>query len=58
MTMDDELQRVIRQVLDDAGAAGQDCLTQTELAVRAALQARPDMTAPEALAAVNLFPGQ
>ena len=54
MTMDDDLQRVIRQALYDAGAAGRDHLTQTELAVRAVLQARPGMTAPDALMAVNL----
>jgi len=52
--MDDDLQRVIRQALYDAGAAGRDHLTQTELAVRAVLQARPGMTAPDALMAVNL----
>ena len=55
MTMDDELQRVIRKALDGAGAAGRDHITQTELAVRAVLQARPGMTAPDALAAVNFF---
>jgi hypothetical protein len=35
-------------------AAGRDHLTQTELAVRAVLQAKPGMTAPDALTAVNL----
>ena len=35
MTMDDDLQRIIRQALEDARAAGRDHLTQTELAVRA-----------------------
>ncbi len=34
--------------------AGRDYLTQTEEAVRAVLQVRPDMTAFDALAAVNL----
>ncbi len=52
--MDPDLENVIRQALADAQAAGRDHLTQTELAVRAVLQARPDMTAPDALAAVNL----
>ncbi len=52
--MDPDLENVIRQTLADALAAGKDHLTQTELAVRAVLQARPDMTAPDAMAAVNL----
>ena len=55
LTMDDDLQRIIRQALYDARAAGRDHLTQTELAVRAVLQARPGMTAPDALTAVNYF---
>ncbi len=52
--MDQDLRHVIHQALEDARAAGRDHLTQTELAVRAVLQVRPDMTAPAALAAVNL----
>ncbi len=52
--MDSGLERVIRQALADAQAAGRDHLTQTEQAVRAVLQVRPDMTASEALTAVNL----
>ncbi len=35
-------------------AAGKDYLSQTEEAVRTVRQARPDMTAPDALVAVNL----
>ncbi len=42
--MDPELENVIRQALEDAQAAGRDYLTQTETAVMAVLQARPDMT--------------
>jgi hypothetical protein len=38
----------------DARAAGCDHLTQTEEAVRTGREARPDMTASDALAAVNL----
>ena len=53
--MDPDLERVIHQTLEDARAAGRDHLTQTELAVRAVLQVRPDMTAPEALTVVNFF---
>ncbi len=52
--MDPDLENVIRQSLADARAAGRDHLGQTEHAVRAVLQARPDMTASEAVTAVNL----
>ncbi len=52
--MDPDLENVIRQALTDAKAAGKDYLSQTELAVRAVQRARPDMTASDALAAVNL----
>ncbi len=52
--MDSDLEKVIRQALGDALAAGKDHLSQTELAVRAVQRARPDMTASDALAAVNL----
>ena len=52
--MDPDLENVIRQALGDAQAAGRDHLGQTELAVRAVQRARPDMTASDALAAVNL----
>ncbi len=52
--MDPDLENVIRQALADAQAAGRDHLTQTETAGRAVLKARPDMTASDALAAVNL----
>ncbi len=53
--MDPDLENVIRQALADAMAAGRDHLSQTELAVQAVQRARPDMTASEALAAVNLM---
>ena len=52
--MDPDLENVIRQALPDAKADGRDYLTQTEEAVRAVQQVRPDMTASEALRAVNL----
>ena len=48
--MDKSIERIIRRVLEDACAKGRDHLTQTELAVRAVCQARPDMTASDALA--------
>ncbi len=46
--MDPDLENVIRQALGDALAAGKDHLSQTEHAVQAVLQARPDMTASDA----------
>ena len=52
--MDESLERIIRQTLEDARSKGRDYLTQTELAVRAVCQARPDMTASAALTAVNM----
>ncbi len=52
--MDRDLENVIRQALDDALAVGRDHMSQTMLAVQAVQQARPDMTAADALAAVNL----
>ena len=52
--MDESLERIIRQTLEDARAKGRDYLTQTSLAVHAVCQARPDMTASDALAAVEL----
>jgi hypothetical protein len=48
------LKRIVRRVLEEARAADRDHLTQTELAVRAVCPARPDMTASEALAAVEM----
>ncbi len=54
--MDPDLENVIRQALADAKVAGKDylSLSQAQEAVRAVQQARPDMTASDALAAVNL----
>ncbi len=51
--MDFRLENIIRRALEDARAAGRDFLTQTEEAVRAGREARPDMTASEILAAVR-----
>ncbi len=51
--MDESLERIIRQVLEDARARGRDHLAQTVLAVRTVREVRPDMTAPEALSAVE-----
>jgi len=44
---------IILRTLEDARARGWDDLTQTELAVRSVCEARPDMTASDALAAVS-----
>ncbi len=52
--MDKSIERIIRRVLEEARDKGRDHLTQTELAVRAVREARPDMTASEALAAVEM----
>ena len=52
--MDRNLKNVIRQALADAKDAGKDDLSQTELAVRAVRELCPDLTASEALTAVNL----
>ena len=51
--MDRGLENVIRRALADARAAGRDHLTQTEEAVRAGREARPDLTASEILATVR-----
>ena len=52
--MDSDIENVIRQALEVALAAGRDHMAQTVLAVQAVLDARPDMTAADALAAVKL----
>ncbi len=52
---EDDLKRVIQQALEDARNRGRDYVGQTELAVRAVRQARPDMNASDALASVRLF---
>jgi hypothetical protein len=50
--MEKELVAIIRRALAEARAEDKDYLTQTEEAVRADLQAFPDMTASEALTQV------
>ncbi len=56
--MDPDLENVIRQALGVARAAGWDDMGQTMLSVQTVQQARPDMTAADALAAVNLVQHQ
>ncbi len=52
--MDPDLENVIRRALGIAKAVGKDDMGQTMIAVQAVQRARPDMTAADALAAVNL----
>ena len=52
--MDKDIERIILRTLEDAREKGRDYITQTQLAVHAVCEARPDMTASDALAAVNL----
>ncbi len=52
--MDPDLENVIRPALGDALEAGRDHMSQTMIAVQAVQQARPDMTAADALDAVLL----
>ncbi len=56
--MNPDLDNVILQALGDALAAGYHQFGQTVLAVQAVQLARPDMTAAEALGAVNLVHGK
>jgi len=51
--MNPDLDNVIRQAIGDAHAAGIDHIGQTVVAVQAVQLARPDMTAADAVAAVN-----
>ena len=52
--MDSDLENVIWRALAVSKAAGKDDMGQTVLAVQAVQRARPDMTAADALDAVNL----
>ena len=51
--MEPDLQAIVRLALAEAQAVGKDHLTQTEEAVRALVQAFPDVTTSDALAQVN-----
>ncbi len=51
---DESLERIIRHALEEARAKGRDHLAQTQVAVEAVRQARPDMTASAALTAVEV----
>ena len=52
--MNAELENISRGALEDARTNGQDYITRTGLAVRAAREAQPDLPASDALALVNL----
>jgi hypothetical protein len=51
--MDKSIERIILRTLEEARVKGRDHQAQTELAVKAVCEARPDMTALDALAAFN-----
>ena len=51
--MDSDLENITRQAIEEATAAGYDHMAQTVLAVQAIQQARPNITAADALAVVN-----
>ena len=52
--MDKSIERIIRRVLEEARDKGRDHLAQTEEAVWAVREARPDLSASDALAAVGI----
>ncbi len=52
--MDEDLANIIRKALDEAKATGRDDTGQTERAVRKVRELRPDMSATDALNAINL----
>lgn len=52
--VDTSLERVIREALTTARDTGQDDLAQTEQALRAARHARPALSLPDALSAVEM----
>ncbi len=53
--VDDDLIRIIAQALADAREKGLDHIDRTGHAVRVVMAARPDMTASDALRAVNTW---
>ncbi len=53
--VDDDLIRIIAQALADAREKGLEDVDQTGHAVRVVMAARPDMTASDALRAVNTW---
>ncbi len=52
--MDEDLANIIRRALNEAKAAGRDHTAQTDYAVKKVLELRHDMTASDALNAINL----
>ncbi len=52
--VDRYLERVIRRTILDAKLSGKDYPTQNEIAAHTVRRIRPDMTASEAMAAVDL----
>ncbi len=52
--VDGHLERVIRRTILDAKLSGKDYPTQNKIAAHTVRRIRPDMTASEAMAAVDL----
>ncbi len=52
--VDKHLERVIRRTILDAKLSGKDYPTQNEIAAHTVRRIRPDMTASEAMAAIDL----
>ena len=52
--VDRHLERVIRRTILDAKRSGKDYSAQNKIAAHTVRRIRPDMTAPEAVALVNL----
>jgi hypothetical protein len=52
--MDEDLAKIIRQALDEAKATGRDQSGQSDYAVKRVLELRHDMSARDALNAINL----
>ncbi len=55
--VDRHLERVIRRTILDAKLSGKDYPTQDKVAAHTVRRIRPDMTAPEAVALVDLARG-
>ena len=56
--MNEPVERIILRTIDEARASGRDYIGQTEAAIAAARDARPDMTASEIMATVRLLQNQ
>jgi hypothetical protein len=50
-----DLIRLVRRAIEEARSGGRDYLGQSEFAVRTVLSVRPDMTASDAVKAVDVI---